>query len=57
LEKFPAGQEENWENFSLQTGTPTDSKRFCENSGLGKGISGKAPGLIKETYVFLARKI
>jgi hypothetical protein len=33
-----------WENFCLQTGTPTDSKGFCKNSGLGKGISGKAPG-------------
>jgi hypothetical protein len=38
------------ENFYLRTGTLTDSKGFCENSRLGKGISEKAPGFIRETY-------
>jgi hypothetical protein len=38
------------ENSCLRTGTLSDSKGFCENSGLGKGISGKTSGFIRETY-------
>jgi hypothetical protein len=34
----------------LRTVTLTDSKGFCENSLLGKGISGKTSGFIRETY-------
>jgi hypothetical protein len=37
------------ENSCLRTVTLTDSKGFCENSGLGKGISGKTSGFIRET--------
>jgi hypothetical protein len=39
--------------INLKTSTceqEQDSKGFCENSRLGKGISGKAPGFIRETY-------
>jgi hypothetical protein len=50
LEEFPPGEEEYRENSCLRTGTLTDSKGFCENSGLGKGISGKTSGFIGETY-------
>ncbi len=39
LDEIPAGEEE-------YPGKP-DSKRFCENSRLGKGISGKTPGFIR----------
>jgi hypothetical protein len=35
----------------VQAGTLTDSKGFCENSGLGKGISGKTSGFIRETLL------
>jgi hypothetical protein len=38
------------ENSYLRTGTLTDSKGFSENFRLGKGISGKTPGFIRETY-------
>jgi hypothetical protein len=43
------------EKSCLRTGTLTDSKEFCENSGLGKGISGKTSGFIRETYSRLER--
>jgi hypothetical protein len=39
-----------WEKSCLQTGTLTDSKGFCEISGLGNGISWKTSGFIRETY-------
>ncbi len=39
LDEFPTGEEE-------YPGKP-DSKRFCENSRLGKGISGKTPVFIR----------
>jgi hypothetical protein len=38
------------ENSCLRTGVLTNSKGFCENSGLGKEISGKTSGLIRKTY-------
>ncbi len=53
LEEFPAGEEEY--PGKLRTGTLTDSKEFCENSGLGKGISGKISGFMRETYSGLER--
>ncbi len=37
------------------TGTQTDSKGFCENSGLKKGISGETPGFMETTYSRLER--
>jgi hypothetical protein len=42
-------------NSCLRTGTLTDSKGFGENSGLGKGISGKTSGFIRETFSRLER--
>jgi hypothetical protein len=53
-------QENYWkrnvrENSCLRTGTLTDSKGFCENSGLGMEISGKTSRLYRGN-VFQARK-
>ncbi len=55
LEEFPAEQRNIPENSCLWIGTLTDLKGFCENSWLGKGISGKIPGFIRETYSRLER--
>jgi hypothetical protein len=35
-----------WENSCLPTGSLTDLKGFCENSGLGNGIFGKTTYLL-----------
>ncbi len=50
LEAFPYGEEEYPRKLLPRTGTLTDSKGLCENSGPGKGISGKTSGFIRETY-------
>ncbi len=55
LEEFPAEQRNIPENSCLWTGILTDLKGFCENSWLGKRISGKIPGFIRETYSRLER--
>ncbi len=57
LEEFPAVEKRNIrENSCLRTGTLTDSKGFCEHSGLEKGIYGKVPGFIRKTYFRLGRE-
>jgi hypothetical protein len=55
LEEFLAEVEEYPGKLCLGTGTHTDSKGFCENSRLGKGIYGKTQGFIREKYSWLGR--
>jgi hypothetical protein len=55
LKEFPAGEEEYLGKLLPANRNVTDLKEFCENSGLGKGISGKTSGFIRETYSRIER--
>jgi hypothetical protein len=58
LERIPSwssGEEEYPGKLLPANSKATDSKGFCENSGLGKGISGKTSGFIRETYSRIER--